>query len=256
MLWLDRHRRLRAQLSAYIDGALDAPAVDRVEAHLAGCERCRAEMEDLRATIAALKELPQAEVPRSFVLSPEQAAARRPPQPAVPLAFGMRVATAGVAVALVAVVMADLGDFGGGAPQEAAAPGTTAERQADEAGIEAQGAAPAGGGETETPAADMSFRDDADVGEGEGAPAPVGGMAPSPVPTLPPDAEVVPPGAEEAPVSGGLTPEPEAGAKQATPLSGGGGGIDALTAAEIGLAAALGVLMTGSVVLAFAGRKR
>jgi hypothetical protein len=34
------------------------------------------------------------------------------------------------------------------------------------------------------------------------------------------------------------------------------GGIDALTAAEIGLAAALGVLVSGSLVLAFAGRKR
>ena len=35
-----------------------------------------------------------------------------------------------------------------------------------------------------------------------------------------------------------------------------GDGIDALTAAEIGLAVALGVLVAGSLVLAFAGRKR
>ncbi|KKK65391.1 hypothetical protein LCGC14_2974620, partial [marine sediment metagenome] len=34
------------------------------------------------------------------------------------------------------------------------------------------------------------------------------------------------------------------------------GGIDALTAAEIALAAALGVLVAGSLALAFAGRKR
>ncbi len=35
-----------------------------------------------------------------------------------------------------------------------------------------------------------------------------------------------------------------------------GGGIDALTAAEVGLAAALGVLVAASLALAFAGRKR
>ena len=265
MLWFDRHRRLRVQLSAYIDGALDAAGVERLEAHLAACERCGAEMEELRATVAVLKELPQAELPRSFVLSAEHAAAGRPPQPAVargaarraPLAFGMRIAAAGVAVALAAVLMVDLGDFGGGgAPQEAAAPGMTAGRQADEAEVGVQGDAPADDGGAKTPAGDTASQYDADGDQPEEAPAAAGGMAPSPAPTLPPGATVVPRGEEEVPVPGGLTPEPEAGVKQALPRSGGGGGIDALTAAEIGLAAALGVLVTGGLVLAFAGRNR
>jgi hypothetical protein len=92
-------------------------------------------------------------------------------------------------------------------------------------------------------------------------------MAPSPAPTppsdatvvprFPPDTTVVPRGEEDTFIPRGVTPEPEAGVKQALPpAGGGGGGIDALTAAEIGLAAALGVLVGGSVVLAFVGRKR
>jgi hypothetical protein len=257
MLWFDRHRRLRVQLSAYIDGALDAAGVERLEAHLAACERCGAEIEELRATVAVLKGLPQAELPRSFVLSAEHAAAGRPPRPAAPLAFGMRIAAAGVAVALAAVLMVDLGDFGGGgAPQEAAAPGITAGRQADEAEVGVQGDAPADDGGAKTPAGDTASQYDAGGDQPEETPAAAGGLAPSPAPTPPPGATAVPPGAEEAPVPGGLTPEPEAGVKQALPRSGGGGGIDALTAAEIGLAAALGVLVTGGLVLAFAGRNR
>ncbi len=58
------------------------------------------------------------------------------------------------------------------------------------------------------------------------------------------------PGAAETPVA-----EQEEGEVPAAAPSD-DGGIDALTAAEIGLAAALGVLVGGSLVLAFVGRKR
>lgn len=240
MLWFDRHRRLRDQLSAYVDGGLDPPAAQRLEAHLAECERCRVELEQLTATVAALKELPQADVPRSFVLSPERAAARRPLQPAPPLAFGMRMAAATVAVALAAVFVADLGDIGGGgAPGEPSAPEMLTEREADQ-----ELAAPAAGeleeatapeaGVAETPAADDGealYSRDADAVE-----TPAAG---EPAPKQMPDADTA-----EAPSAPG---EAEAPA---------GGGIDALTAAEIALAAALGVLVAGSLALAFAGRKR
>ncbi|KKK65065.1 hypothetical protein LCGC14_2977880, partial [marine sediment metagenome] len=40
MFWFNRHRRLRDQLSAYIDGELDASAAERLERHLAECGRC------------------------------------------------------------------------------------------------------------------------------------------------------------------------------------------------------------------------
>ncbi len=192
MLWFDRHRRLRDRLSAYIDGELDPPAAQRLESHLAECERCRLELEQLRATVSGLRDLPEVEPPRSFTLSPQRVAAPRPRLPAAPpLAFGARIAAAGLAAALAAVLVVDLGDIGGnGGVQEAAAPQTAMERQADEGGMEAE--------------TGERFADEAETS----APAPSGG------------------------------------------------GIDALTAAEIGLAAALGVLIAASLALAFAGRKR
>lgn len=211
MFWFDRHRRFRDQLSAYIDGALDPAAARRLEAHLGECEGCRAELEQLRSTVAALRELPEAEAPRSFALSPERAAVRRPAVPAAPLAFGARIAAAGVAVALAAVLVVDLGDLGGdGATEEVSAPQMMAEREADEGGMEAEGAAPA----AEDAGADF-MRDTA----------------------------------------AGVTPA--AGPEEvAAPAAAPSGGVDALTAAEIGLAAALGVLVVGSLALALAGRKR
>jgi anti-sigma factor RsiW len=287
MLWFHRHRRFRDQLSAYIDDALGPSAARRVEAHLGECEGCRTELEQLRSTVAALRELPEAEVPRSFALSPERAAARRPVAPATPLAFGARIAAAGVAAALAAVIVVDLGDLGGdGATEETPSPGMIAERQADEGQLNAERAAPYATpalGEapvpevdaTETPAADDAAAATREAPEAQSGAAlepsgtPTVGLSgspqaegeqgvtptPSPAPMVPPDATIVPRGAGEVPAPSGLTPEPEAGIKEAVPPSG-GGGIDALTAAEIGLAAALGVLIVGSLVLAFAGRKR
>jgi hypothetical protein len=227
MFWFDRHRRFRGQLSAYIDGELDPPAVARLEAHLGECAPCRTELEQLRATIAALQELPEAEAPRSFVLSPERAAVRRPAVPAAPLAFGARMAAAGVAVALAAVLVVDVGDLGGnGATEEVSAPRLMADREADEEEKEAGDAAPAAVPEPYgTPAAPEAAAEDAGGEFMRG------------------------PGAAETPAAG---PE-EAEAPAAAPSD---GGIDALTAAEIGLAAALGVLVVGSLALAFAGRKR
>jgi anti-sigma factor RsiW len=45
------------RLSALIDGELDGAELDRAHAHLAGCERCRAEAADLRALKQKLRGL-------------------------------------------------------------------------------------------------------------------------------------------------------------------------------------------------------
>jgi len=165
MFWPGAHRRFRGSLSPYIDGELEARAAERLEAHLAACEACRLELRQLRATAAALRELPEVQVPRSFALSPERAAVRRRPLTgaAAPLALGMRLAAAGVAVALAAVLVVDLGGLAG---EDQA--GTTARQAASERGTEygandilapdAEGAptpgasqAPAVGSDTRTP---------------------------------------------------------------------------------------------------------
>ena len=47
-----------AELSAYIDGALDSAAQAAVEGHVAACAVCRAHVAELRATVALVHALP------------------------------------------------------------------------------------------------------------------------------------------------------------------------------------------------------
>ena len=81
---------MTAWLPAYHDGELTGRIVQKVEAHLAECAPCRAELESLRSLSALLAESPAAE----GLLSPEQFVAqvglrlpRRPQRP-----FAQRVA--------------------------------------------------------------------------------------------------------------------------------------------------------------------
>ncbi len=227
MFWFNRHRRLRDQLSAYIDGELDASAAERLERHLAECGRCRQEMEQLRATVAALQELPAVEPPRSSTLSPERVAPRPQMPVASPLAFGARIAAAGVAAALAVVLVVDLGDFGGdGVTDEATAP-QMMRSEADEEELEAASGAAATDEAEGAPAAELDAEDGVETFMSD-----TGGAAETPA----------------------AAPE-EAEAPAVTP-AGGDGGVDTLTAAEIGLATALMILVAGSLALAFAGRRR
>ena len=263
MFWFRRHSRYRDQLSAHIDGELDAAAARRLEAHLAECEACRAELEQLRDTVGALGELPEASVPRSFALTPEQAAARRAVPPAAPLAFGARIAAAGVAAALAAVLVVDIGDLGGDGPSDdALAPQMLSERDEEGDAFEAleDDAAPAATGGTGT-----GRRSEATPLAGTGAEAPEG-----PPETEAPDREMgftSDMDAAGTPADGAEAAEPPA----ATAFSSieeleaaveeelgrdDDGGIGALTVAEITLASALALLVAGSLGLAVAGRRR
>lgn len=116
MFSFDRHNRLRKNLAAYADGELSSRDAAAVERHLAACEPCSAELDGLRLASAALKELPALDAPRSFALTPDMLGAPTPqPRPRVIPAYqpGMRLAAAGLAVALVVVVFADRADFRG-----------------------------------------------------------------------------------------------------------------------------------------------
>jgi len=121
MLWLNRHARFRNDLSAYADGALSPDKAHALEQHLSGCEACRTELDELRSIASAVRDMPKAEVPRSFVLTPNMLERRAavPPAPSAPsLVAGMRLASAAVAVVLTVVVIGDLssaGDGNGGA---------------------------------------------------------------------------------------------------------------------------------------------
>lgn len=116
MVWPNTHARSRKRLSTYIDGRLSPRERTVLEAHLAGCEACRAELNELRATITAVSGLADVEPPRSFTLTPRMLEQRAvaPLAPVPPLATGMRLAGAGVALVLAVVLVGDLASMGDG----------------------------------------------------------------------------------------------------------------------------------------------
>jgi len=57
---------VRDRLSEHLEGDLSIAEFARVDAHLAHCEDCAAELRELRATVALLRELPEPELPADF----------------------------------------------------------------------------------------------------------------------------------------------------------------------------------------------
>lgn len=217
MFWFNRHRRLRDQLSVYIDGQLTAAETEALEHHLAACVDCRQALEDIRVTVLALRDLPSVEVPRSFALRPEQVArlARPRPAPVSPvLATGMRLAGAALAFALAAVLVVDLGDLRG-----------------DSGGSVAPQAAPAG---LASPEAGMPtpLEESGRMGITDAADDPATQGLAETTPELP------------MPAADGLAEAMESDS-----------GLDPLRVAEVAIAAALALLVVGSLTLAYARRK-
>jgi len=69
-----------AELNAYADDELDAHARLRIEAHLAICDACRAEVEAIRSLVAAIGGLPRAIAPtRDLRAGIAERIARTPP---------------------------------------------------------------------------------------------------------------------------------------------------------------------------------
>ena len=75
LFWRGRHNVREEDLSAYVDGELNASALQRVEAHLEVCAACSESVTELRAVRQSVKELPRVTVPRSFVLREADVAA-------------------------------------------------------------------------------------------------------------------------------------------------------------------------------------
>jgi len=67
-------------LSAYLDHQLSAEERARLERELAQDSALRRELEALRETVNLVQDLPQAELPRNFIL-PERTPQRHPPEP-------------------------------------------------------------------------------------------------------------------------------------------------------------------------------
>jgi len=132
--WLKsyRHPLKEAELSAYLDGRLSPARSRRLEEHLRSCAPCRRRLADLRALAEALREMPEAPVPRSFALTPEQVRAVRPVRPYAPagrLYPVFRNAAAAALLLLFAFIGADIFLQSGGGRGEPQAKSLSTENQ-------------------------------------------------------------------------------------------------------------------------------
>ncbi|MBM3933448.1 MAG: hypothetical protein FJ319_03965 [SAR202 cluster bacterium] len=103
LLKTNKHEKLRELLSSYSDGQVSKDEKAIVEAHLATCSACTAELASLKMTVGLLKGLPQIATLRSFKLeaAPKAVKVSRVPQ----LMLGL--ATAGAAAVFMVLVVGD-----------------------------------------------------------------------------------------------------------------------------------------------------
>jgi len=104
-----KHKQIKENLSAYLDGRLDPKQAAEVEAHLASCAECAWEKQTLEQTRRLVQMAPRVAVPRSFVVSPAQV--EKPTRAgafAVAPLMALRTATAVVGVLLAFVIAGDL----------------------------------------------------------------------------------------------------------------------------------------------------
>ena len=182
--WLKAHRHpvREADLSAYLDGDLPPERKRQLEEHLRSCDGCSRQIDALRSLAAALREMPESPLPRSFTLTPEQARGIQKAKPSSTAARqypAFRTAAAVAIVLLFASVGADIFLQSGGEPTE---------REAVMLGAARESAATSGEGNV---AADQAAEEKGVAEDYEAAPFPstaqsIPLMAPLPQPLVTP----------------------------------------------------------------------
>lgn len=107
--WHESPEYRQEQLSTALDGMLTPEEQAALDAHLAGCESCRRELEELRQVRSLLRAVPEPALPRSFLLpldgdlpaphashTPPAASVSRPHAPVTPLRSAPRREPTGV----------------------------------------------------------------------------------------------------------------------------------------------------------------
>ncbi len=212
---------VRPLLSPYIDGRVAPAEAELIEAHVAGCDACRAELSQLRSLVQALRALPQVAAPRSFALP--AAGARSARAYFLANVLWLRRAAAGLAACL--VLLFGLGPYLGSTYQtaspSAAKPAAFAERRAPAAGTQAPAAPSA------PPSLQAAGQADASksIAGGEPTPQPPAAAAQAPVP------------AAAAPAAETAIPRLAAGAATPIATAPAAGGVGPQAAAELTAAA-------------------
>ncbi|HET9476006.1 MAG TPA: hypothetical protein VFP63_00815 [Dehalococcoidia bacterium] len=199
---------------------------------------------------AALAELPDVEVPRSFALTPEMAGRAAPQAYAARSAnTGFRLAGGALAAALAVVLVLDAGGLVGNGGENGGG-GDEFRQAASNYDVTSGAAAPESDGSIAEPGA-------AATGEAAGATPGIGAdgeerSSETPTPT-PAATEMPGDAAAELGLNG---PENDDSVTTAESNEDSDGGLSALTVTEIVLAALLGASIIGSVAATYAGRRR
>ena len=253
MLWRNPHRRFQERLSAYLDGEVGADEAYALQAHLDSCDSCAAEFADLRMASAALAELPEVEVPRSFALTPDLVGR------AAPQAYGARSASTGfrlaggaLAAALAVVLVLDAGGIVGNGRGAPAGGGDEFPRAAYDMTSSAAASPP----ETDGSAAEQGGAASGEIEEATPKIAADGGKRTAETPTPTPKATELPGAAAAQPGLNGLDNNDNETLATGDLNKDSDDGLSALTVTEIVLAALLGASIIGSVAATYAGRRR
>lgn len=89
-------------ISAYLDGELARPEIETLLAHLDGCGRCAAELQEMQAVRSAVRSLPLLELPAGLI--PEADAEVIPLRHNKGFLVGAAAAVVALAIAIAAIV--------------------------------------------------------------------------------------------------------------------------------------------------------
>lgn len=106
--FLDRHNWFASRADAYADGELTLSEQLRFESHLDRCDDCSGVVAEARTLRAAMAQLPEVEIPRSFRLTPQMVGQTRGVaghRRATPVYLGLARAGAALSVAAFAGVL-------------------------------------------------------------------------------------------------------------------------------------------------------
>lgn len=105
-----RCERIKEWMGEHLDGCLDADRTREMNEHLTGCDACRRELEELRQTVALLRDMPAVRPPADLIPSVHRRLAQQPESPV--LIFWRVLSLPQTRVAAAAALLIMVGTYG------------------------------------------------------------------------------------------------------------------------------------------------